>query len=219
MDVIPSGAPTQSGHSRGTCFYACSLLALAAMALTASSLRSAEPTTEDPPNPEGLALKLNTDKQVYNPGEQIRIEVVLVNNGEKGVYLTPVIDFHFHMMDEWQTNKLSIEIEDPLGSPVRRQNGLIACGLFVVKKKPFYKFIQETRALVSPGESREYSWTLRELDFKLSKPGRYRLRAKYLEPSYQKLVAEEQFLEAWERLNGAWWANLESEWVEIEILP
>jgi hypothetical protein len=60
-----------------------------------------------------------------------------------------------------------------------RQDGFIACGLFAAKKKPFHEFIQKTRALVARVNRAEYSWTLQELDFKLSKPGRYRIRARY----------------------------------------
>ncbi len=169
--------------------------------------------------PSGLKLELKTDEKQYKLGEPVRVTVTVLNDGEQAFYVSPELIMYGHSMDKWPTSLLEIEVHDSQGQLLKPSNLIIRDYLSLETKTPFYEFILRTRKYFNPGDFRGFTRSLKELGFELEKPGRYRLRATYWEPSYKNLVTEEEFEEAKKILTHPWWAKVESDWVWIEILP
>ncbi|MDA2912974.1 hypothetical protein MYX77_03260 [Acidobacteriia bacterium AH_259_A11_L15] len=170
-------------------------------------------------SPSGLKLELKTDKKQYKLGEPVFVTLTLTNDGQKAFYLSPEFIMYGHAFGDWPMNLLEIEVQDPQGQLLKPTGMPIAEYGWQEEKTPVYQFILRTRIYFSPGDFRGFTRSLKELGFELEKPGRYRLRATYWEPSYKNLVTEEEFEEAKKILRYPWWAKLESDWVWIEILP
>jgi hypothetical protein len=169
--------------------------------------------------PPGLELDLKVEKTRFALGEPIILTIVLTNGGKEPFYLSrDLMVVQGHTLDGWPTSLLELEIEDAKGERLSPKGMPISGLIWTVDQTPFDRFLLKTREKYYPGDFRGIRRSLKDLGFELSQPGRYRLRAKYSEPSYQTFVSEKEFDEARKTLKYPWWAKLESEWVSIEIV-
>ncbi|MFQ5684736.1 MAG: hypothetical protein ACE5HC_15895 [Candidatus Binatia bacterium] len=163
----------------------------------------------------GLELKVTTDKKVYKLGEAILVTIAIRNTGEQTLLLTaePVT----RPMNRGILSILEVEVRNARGEALKRERGL---GSSVGWRGDMclYEFIHSTRSLFRPSDSRSFTMSLDRLGFELDQPGNYRLRATYHEPSYRDSVTDEEFEQLKKRLEVPWWAEVESDWVWIEIV-
>lgn len=169
---------------------------------------------------QALELELTTDKAVYKSGERIVVTITLHNNGDRIVWSQKRLGVLCWDLGLDHYNAF-LEVRDSAGVQVKPSGCPVSDRVFGQRMSTpkFVAFIKQTHRLFLPGDFVGTTVALQMIGYKELSPGRYRLGVLYWQQNYDDLLDPKQFQDVKEKLEFAWWAEVKSNWVEIEVQP